>query len=122
VPRRTEILSNVLTGLRLHHFLTLIRDESLAERAGQALVLERLLEVLLVEAIRQAPAGDGALEPGMLAALADPHLGRAPRALHGDLRRRWTVERAARVVGMRRGPLPRARDREAAVKSPIGAC
>lgn len=102
VPRRAEILSNDPTAPRLHHLLALIRDESSSERAGQALVLERLLEVLLVEAIRQAPAGDGVTEPGLLAGLADPHLARALRALHGDVRRPWTVERVARVAGLSR--------------------
>ena len=102
MPRRAEILSHDPTGPRLHHLLALIRDESSSERAGQALVLERLLEVLLVEAIRQAPAGDGVAKPGLLAGLADPHLAKALRALHGDMRRPWTVERAARVAGLSR--------------------
>lgn len=102
VPRRAEILSKDSTAPRLHHLLALIREEASSERAGKALVLERLLEVLLVEAIRQAPPGAGVAEPGLLAGLADPHLARALRALHGEMRRPWTVERAARVAGLSR--------------------
>lgn len=102
VPHRAEILSHDPTGPRLHHLLALLRDESSSDRPGQALVLERLLEILLVEALRQAPAGDGVAEPGLLAGLADSHLARALRALHGDVRRPWTVERVARVAGLSR--------------------
>ncbi|WP_428679599.1 AraC family transcriptional regulator [Reyranella sp.] len=102
VPRRAEILSHNPTGPRLHHLLALIRDESSSERAGQALVLERLLEVLLVEAIRQAPAPGVVAEPGLLTGLGDPQLAKALNAMHGDLRRPWTVERAARVAGLSR--------------------
>lgn len=102
VPRRAEILSRDPAAPHLHHLLALIRDESISERAGQALVLERLLEVLLVEAIRRAPADEGAVQPGLLAGLADPHLARALRALHADPRRPWTVERAARLAGLSR--------------------
>ena len=102
VPRRAEILSHNPTGPRLHHLLALIRDESSSERAGQGLVLERLLEVLLVEAIRQAPAAGVVAEPGLLTGLGDPQLAKALNAMHGDLRRPWTVERAARVAGLSR--------------------
>lgn len=102
VPRRAEILAHDPTGPYLHHLLALIREEACSDRAGHALVLERLLEVLLVEAIRQAPAGDGAAEPGLLTGLGDPQLAKALNAMHGDMRRPWTVERAARVAGLSR--------------------
>lgn len=102
VPRRAEILSADPTAARVHHLLALIRDESLSGRPAQELVLQRLLEVLLVEAIRQAPGDDPVAEPGLLAGLADPHLARALGALHGDVRKAWTVERMARAAGQSR--------------------
>lgn len=102
VPRHAEILSHDPSAPHLRHLLALIREESTSPRAGQALVLERLLEVLLVEAIRRAPANEGAAQPGLLAGLADPQLARALRALHADPRRPWTVERAARLAGLSR--------------------
>jgi AraC-like DNA-binding protein len=102
VPRRVEVLAADPGAARLRHILALIRDEASAERPGQGLVIERLLEVLLVEAIRQAPDANVAAEPGLLAGLADPQLARALRALHTDVRKVWTVERAAKLAGMSR--------------------
>jgi AraC-like DNA-binding protein len=102
VPRRLEILAADPAAKRLGHILSLIRDEASAERPGQGLVVERLLEVLLVETIRQAPVENAAAEPGLLAGLADPQLAKALRALHADVRRTWTVERTAKLAGMSR--------------------
>ena len=102
VPRRVDIRAADPTAKRLRHILALIRDEASAARPGQGLVVERLLEVLLVEAIRQAPDANAAAEPGLLAGLAEPRLAKALRALHADVRKPWTVERVARIAGMSR--------------------
>jgi AraC-like DNA-binding protein len=91
----------------------LIRRETREPRAGQALVLTRLAEILLVEALRSAPAD---LQPvGLLAGLRDPQLAAALRAIHTRTAEPWTLatlaheasmsrssfaERFARVIGM----------------------
>jgi AraC-like DNA-binding protein len=91
----------------------LVKRETREERAGQALVLTRLIEVMLVEALRSAPAD---LHPtGLLAGLRDPQLAAALRGIHTDAAHPWTLvtlarearmsrssfaERFARVIGM----------------------
>jgi AraC-like DNA-binding protein len=80
----------------------LIARESDERRFGSALVVDRLADVLLVQAVREVTQGrvDGAT--GWLAALADPEIGRALRLMHGDLARRWTLPELASAVGLSR--------------------
>lgn len=78
----------------------LIKREVLEARAGQAFVLSRLVEVLLVEALRSVPAGLAAT--GLLAGLRDPPLAAALRAIHLQPAQRWTLATLARAAGMSR--------------------
>lgn len=78
---------------RLPLLVRLVREESLDRRPGRDLVLTRLVEVLLIEALRSAP-GDGA-PAGLLRGLADKRLAAAFRNIHGDPARAWTVEQLA---------------------------
>jgi len=95
---------------RLRGLLALIDDESAAARPGRALVLDRLLEVMLAEALRcgvaAGPEADPALTapegPGLLAGLADPRVAAALAAFHADIRRPWTVADLAAVAGASR--------------------
>jgi AraC-like DNA-binding protein len=73
-----------------------------AQRPGRALILERLVEVLLVEALRFRSASASREAPGLLARLSDPALARTLREIHIDVARRWTVEQLARTAGMSR--------------------
>lgn len=86
---------------RLRAVLDLVGDEASADRPGRTLVLDRLLEILLIEAIRH---GDrhAADQRGLLAGLADPQIGAAIRALHADARRPWTLAQLAALAGMSR--------------------
>jgi AraC-like DNA-binding protein len=102
VPPRVEVSATDPAATRLRHVLSLIRDETSSDRPGQGLVVGRLLEVLLVEAIRQKPASDAEGQPGLLAGLADIQVGKALRALHANVRKTWTVEQVATMVGMSR--------------------
>lgn len=78
---------------RLPLLVRLVREESLDRRHGRDLVLTRLVEVLLIEALRTAP-GDHA-PPGLLRGLADQRLAAAFRSMHGDPARAWTVDQLA---------------------------
>lgn len=78
----------------------LVGEESLARRAGRELVLARLVEVLLVEALRAAPGEDA--PPGLLRALADPRLAPAMQLMHRDVARPWTVAALARAAALSR--------------------
>lgn len=87
---------------RLRQLVGLIRDETTAQRPGRALILERLVEVLLVEALRFRAPEASKNEQGLLSGLADPALAHALRRLHADVAHPWTVAELARVAGMSR--------------------
>ena len=85
---------------RLSVLVQLVREEAGARRAGRELVLTRLVEVLLIEALRSAPADD--TPPGLLRGLADARLAVAVRHMHGDPARSWTVAQLARKAALSR--------------------
>lgn len=85
---------------RLGMLVRLVADEARASRPGREAVLERLLEVLLIEALR---ASSGTTAPkGLLRGLGDERLSAALHALHADPARDWTVVELAKVAGLSR--------------------
>ena len=87
---------------RVRRIVELIADETNTHRPGGVLILERLVEVLLVEALRFRSASAAREEQGLLAGLSDPALAQTLREIHVDVSRRWTVEQLARTAGMSR--------------------
>ncbi len=85
---------------RLTALVRLVGDESIAQRSGRDLVLRRLVEVLLIEALRSI-AGDDA-PPGLLRGLADARLAPAIRQMHAQLARPWTAPELARAAALSR--------------------
>ena len=85
---------------RLRVLVQLVGEESREQRAGRGLVLARLVEVLLIEALRATP-GDGA-PPGLLRGLADPRIAAAIRHMHGAPERHWTVAELAKKASLSR--------------------
>jgi len=87
---------------RVRRIVELIGEETNTDRPGRALILERLVEVLLVEALRFRSASAAREEQGLLAGLSDPALAQTLHEIHVDVARRWTVEQLARSAGMSR--------------------
>lgn len=85
---------------RLPVLVGLVGEESAERRPGRELVLTRLVEVLLIEALRSA-SGDQA-PPGLLRGLADPRLAPAIRQMHDRLAHSWTVEQLAKRAALSR--------------------
>jgi AraC-like DNA-binding protein len=85
---------------RLATLVRLVGDEALEKRAGRELVLGRLVEVLLVEALRAV--GDDDTPPGLLRGLADERLAPALRQMHRQLARSWTVPELAKAAALSR--------------------
>jgi len=85
---------------RLSTLVQLIRDESRAVRPAREVILERLLEVLLIEALRSTP-GTNAL-PGLLNGLTDPRLAAAIRRMHEAPAQSWTVAQLAKEASLSR--------------------
>jgi AraC-like DNA-binding protein len=95
-------LAVVPAGPRTQAVLELLTSEAARDEAGQDAVLHRLLDLVLVLALRAWYAGPGAAHPGWYRALADPAIGHALRLLHEDPARRWTVAELATEVGLSR--------------------
>ena len=78
---------------RLSTLVQMVGDEARDERAGRELVLARLVEVLLIEALRSTTGATAS--PGLLRGLADARLARSIRQMHESPSRSWTVEQLA---------------------------
>ncbi len=85
---------------RLATLVRLVAEESSERRSGRELVLSRLVEILLVEALRGAPGDDA--PPGLLRGLSDARLAPALRQMHAQLARAWTVPQLAKVAALSR--------------------
>lgn len=79
---------------------SLIHAEFRARRPGRDIVLARLLDVLLIEALRSAPGR--AASPGLVRGLADDRLAVAMRRMHEQPNAPWTVAELAREAAMSR--------------------
>jgi len=85
---------------RLSVLVRLVNEEASEGRSGRELVLTRLVEVLLIEALRLTPGDDA--PPGLLRGLADAQLAGAIRQIHNHLARSWTVAQLARTAALSR--------------------
>jgi AraC-like DNA-binding protein len=85
---------------RLATLVQLVSDESRAQRPAREVILERLLEVLLIEALR-ASTGHSTSQ-GLLRGLADERLSLAIRRMHEDPRQGWTIAQLAKEAALSR--------------------
>lgn len=85
---------------RLTALVAMLREETGAERPGRDLLLARLVEILLVEALR-AVGGDAA-PPGLLRGLSDPRLAATIRQMHAEPARAWTTAELAKQAALSR--------------------
>lgn len=85
---------------RLATLVQLVGEESRELRPARDVILARLLEVLLIEALRST-AGTAA-SPGLLRGLADGRLAVAIRGMHESPTRRWTVAQLAKEAALSR--------------------
>jgi AraC-like DNA-binding protein len=97
-----HIRSNDVAALRLRGLLATLGEEATSERPGRSLVLDRLLELVLIEALRYRPSEIGNSGSSLLSGLADPRIGNALRIMHADPKQAWTLSTLARKVGMSR--------------------
>ena len=93
-------LVHVRGEARLATLVELVSEETRGSRPARDLVLARLLEVLLIEALRSTARA--ATSPGLLRGLADPRLASAIRRMHEHPGRAWTVAELAREAALSR--------------------
>jgi AraC-like DNA-binding protein len=80
-------------------------EEVAAGRPGSETVLEKVSELLFVEAVRRYAERLPDGQTGWLAGLRDPHVARALALIHRDIARAWTVDDLGREVGISRSAL-----------------
>jgi transcriptional regulator GlxA family with amidase domain len=85
---------------RLSLLVQLVAEETREQRSGRDLVLSRLVDVMLVEALRSTQGEDA--PPGLLRGLGDARLAMAVREMHGDPARSWTVDQLAKTAALSR--------------------
>lgn len=85
---------------RLSTLVQLVIEESRAQRPARDVILARLLEVLLIEALRSSTGT--AASPGLLNGLADARLAAAIRRMHENPTHPWTVAQLAKEAALSR--------------------
>lgn len=96
IPRGSpgsEVLASLLPLLRL--------ESGSASAAGAVVAASSLANLVLVHIIR-AYMARGDFAQGWLPAMSDPKIAASLSLMHGDVRRRWTVDLLAQAVGMSR--------------------
>ncbi len=85
---------------RLSTLVRLLIEEAASDRPGRDLVLTRLVEIVLVEALRLVPSRDA--PAGLLRGLGDARLAESLRQMHGDPARAWTMAELAKASALSR--------------------
>ncbi len=94
-------------GDPLHDVIAVLSRELAASEPGQQTVLDRLLDILLVLAIRTSFRTSG-VAPRWYQASADPRLSAALQAIHNDASYAWTVLELAAASGLSRAAFARS--------------
>ncbi|MEQ9128087.1 MAG: AraC family transcriptional regulator [Thalassospira sp.] len=101
------LLTSLLPGLvhlrgvdRLLKLVSLIVEETGEWKPGRELVLSRLVEILLIEALRSSPGKDA--PPGLLRGLADERIVSALRQIHGNFGSSWSIATLAKEAALSR--------------------
>jgi AraC-like DNA-binding protein len=85
---------------RLSTMVRLVGEEAGERRPGRDLILSRLAEVMLIEALRSVQGG--APPRGLVRGLSDARLATAIRQMHGNPARSWTVAQLAKEAALSR--------------------
>ncbi|MFH8466152.1 cupin domain-containing protein [Streptomyces sp. NPDC017991] len=85
----------------------LLTEEIVRDEPGQEVVLDRLLDLLVIAALRAWFSRPEAEAPAWYRALADPVVGRVLRLLQDDPAHPWTVASLATKAGVSRAALAR---------------
>ncbi|SMH52310.1 AraC family transcriptional regulator [Mesorhizobium australicum] len=93
-------LVHVRGDRRLSAIVELVTDEARSDRPARDAILQRLLEALLLEALRSGARTS--MPAGLLRGLGDERLASALRRLHEDPTKGWTVESLAREASLSR--------------------
>lgn len=83
--------------------MDMLASEMAKPGLGSGLVVQRLADILFVQALRaHIESKSGSCNSGLLRAFFDPHIGVALKSMHGKVEAPWTVESLAAASGMSR--------------------
>jgi len=85
---------------RLMQLVQMVGEEYEEQKPGSDYLLSRLVEMLLVEAMRWTTAVDA--PPGLLRGLGDERLAKALARIHADVAHPWTVTELAKAAALSR--------------------
>jgi AraC-like DNA-binding protein len=87
------------------HFMRHAVEESTAKRPGGEAMLERMSEMMFIDAVRRYVESLPPNSTGWLAAIRDQFVGKALRLLHERPAAEWTIDELGRQVGLSRSTL-----------------
>lgn len=102
LPERIHIPASEGRSTRFGRLTDLLAEECATDFPGKELIIQRMLEALLVEALRWRSLDNEAVPVGLLSGMQDAAIARALRAIHADVRASWTVAELASIAGMSR--------------------
>jgi len=102
LPRQIYIPASQGRATRFGRLIELLAEECATDYPGKELIIQRMLEALLVEALRWHGIKGQGVTTGLLNGMKDPSLTRAIQAIHSDVRANWTVASLASIAGMSR--------------------
>ena len=97
LPEKVEF--DISDNAEAQGIVEIIRNETAGARCGAGSVINRLAEVLVVRLFRHS-LELGAAEPGLLAGLSDPRIGRAVVAIHDQPGHNWNNASLAQEAGL----------------------
>ena len=102
LPKQIYIPASQGRATRFGRLIELLAEECATDYPGKELIIQRMLEALLVEALRWHSIEGQGVTTGLLNGMKDPSLTRAIQAIHSDVRANWTVAGLASIAGMSR--------------------
>ena len=102
LPRIVHIAANNACAKQIFSLLAFAAEEASFNRPGGTIIVQRAIEILLVEVLRDQAFFSPNGQNGMIAGLADPLLTVALKELHANPAAEWTVTRLAQTAGISR--------------------
>jgi AraC-like DNA-binding protein len=97
IQKKRQLFNSMMEGI-----VDLIFQEAENDFLGGEAVITRLVDILMIQAIRQWILNSNEYQGKWLKALKDPKIGKALSYLHTYPERAWTIEQIGKEVGMSR--------------------
>lgn len=91
---------HVQGSARLARLVQMVGEEYMGRQPGSDFMLSRLVDMMLIEAMRSTTAGSA--PPGLLRGLGDERLALALKQMHAQPARAWTVDQLAQAAALSR--------------------